>query len=49
MSPETLAQLETILFEKIRQKTVTKDDEGKTVRKAFKYFDQTDSGIIDIR
>jgi len=47
VSPERVAELETILYEKIRQKTFTKEDEGKTARKAFKYFDLDDSGIID--
>ncbi|CAD8068985.1 unnamed protein product [Paramecium primaurelia] len=48
VSPERLAQLEIILFEKIRQKTVTKDDEGKTAKKAFMYFDLENKGTIDI-
>lgn len=49
VSPQRLAQLEQIVFEKIRQKTLPKDDEGITVKKAFKYFDLTDQGTIDIR
>jgi len=48
VSPERVAELEAILYEKIRQKTLTKEDEGKTVRKAFKYFDLDDSGLIDL-
>lgn len=31
VSPERLTDLETIIYEKIRQKTFTKEDEGKTV------------------
>lgn len=48
VSPERLADLEIILYEKIRQKTQTKEDEGKTAKKAFKYFDLFDKGVIDI-
>ncbi len=47
VSPERIAELETILYEKIRQKTFVKEDESKTARKAFKYFDLDDSGVID--
>lgn len=49
VSPERLADLEIILYEKIRQKTFTKEDEGKTVNRAFKYFDVEEKGVIDIR
>lgn len=48
VSPERVAELEGILYEKIRQKTFTKEDEGKTIKKAFKYFDLDDSGLIDL-
>lgn len=48
VSPERLADLEIILYEKIRQKTFTKEDEGKTVYRAFKYFDMAEKGVIDI-
>jgi len=49
VSPERLAELETIIYEKIRQKTLTKEDEGKTVKKAFQYFDLEGLGVVDIR
>lgn len=39
-------QLETILFEKIRQRTHGADDEGKTARKYFKHFDLEGYGTI---
>lgn len=48
VSPERIADLEAILYEKIRQKTLVKEDEAKTVKKAFKYFDLDDSGTIDL-
>lgn len=48
VSPERLADLEIILFEKIRQKTSTSEDEGKAIRKAFKLFDLNDSGVVNI-
>jgi Ca2+-binding EF-hand superfamily protein len=34
-----LAQLESVIFEKIRQRTHGADDEGKTVKRFFKHFD----------
>lgn len=48
VSPERLADLEIILYEKIRQKTFTKEDEAKTAKKSFKYFDLLDKGVIDL-
>lgn len=49
VSPERLAELETIIFEKIRQKTFSKEDEGKTVKKAFQYFDLEGKGVVEIK
>ena len=49
VSPERLAELETILYEKIRQKTFSSEDEGKTVKKAFQYFDLEGKGVVDIK
>eukprot|EP00331_Platyophrya_macrostoma_P029949 CAMPEP_0176456796 /NCGR_PEP_ID=MMETSP0127-20121128/31510_1 /TAXON_ID=938130 /ORGANISM="Platyophrya macrostoma, Strain WH" /LENGTH=527 /DNA_ID=CAMNT_0017846841 /DNA_START=40 /DNA_END=1623 /DNA_ORIENTATION=- len=49
VSAERLADLEVILYEKIRQKTVGLDDEGKTMKKTFKYFDLENKGVIDIK
>ncbi|EGR28430.1 hypothetical protein IMG5_175680 [Ichthyophthirius multifiliis] len=48
VSTERLNDLELILYEKIRQKTSTKNDEGKTLQSAFKYFDLQSRGVIDI-
>lgn len=47
VSPERLEQLEHTLYEKIRQKTLVKEDEAKTLYKAFKYFDLNDTGVVD--
>ena len=41
-----LAELEDVIFEKIRQRTHGADDEGKTVRKIFKHFDLDGFGTI---
>jgi len=49
VSPERLADLEIILYEKVRQKTNTLEDEGKTLKRAFKYFDVHEKGVIDIK
>lgn len=48
VSSERLDDLELILYEKIRQKTFTSEDEGRTVYRAFKYFDVVEKGVIDI-
>lgn len=48
VSAARLHQLEDILFEKIRQKTDTKDSEGKAAKTAFKYFDLEDSGHCNL-
>lgn len=49
VSPERMQELEITLYEKIRQKTPTKLDEGQTIKKAFKHFDAFDKGVIDIQ
>lgn len=41
-----IKQLETIIFEKIRQRTHGADDEGKTVKRIFKHFDLEGYGTI---
>src|SRR6056300_1656237 len=41
------AELEDIIFEKIRQRTHGADDEGKTVRRIFKHFDLDGYGTIE--
>lgn len=47
VTPERLAELEKIVFEKIRQRTHGADDEGKTVKKIFKHFDLDGFGTIE--
>lgn len=42
-----LAELEDVIFEKIRQRTHGADDEGKTVRRVFKHFDLDGYGTIE--
>lgn len=41
-----LAQIETIVFEKIRQRTHGADDEGKTAKRLFKHFDLEGYGTV---
>lgn len=49
VSAQRLEQIETIIFEKVRQKTHGADDEGKTVRKIFRHFDLDGYGTIEPR
>ena len=49
VSNDRLDKLESILYEKIRQKTQVKEDEAKTLLKAFKYFDLADTGVVSIQ
>lgn len=42
-----LAQLESVLFEKIRQRTHGADDEGKTAKRFFKHFDLHGRSVIN--
>lgn len=46
VSAQRVAQLESIVFEKIRQRTHGADDEGKTVKRFFKHFDLKGYGTI---
>lgn len=46
VTPERLAELQDIVFEKIRQRTHGADDEGKTAKKIFKHFDVEGFGTI---
>ena len=39
VSPERIKQLETIFFEKVRQRTFTKESESKTILETTKYYD----------
>lgn len=47
VSPDRINALEIILYEKIRQRTFVKTDEGCTAEKMFKYFDLEDNGHIN--
>jgi Ca2+-binding EF-hand superfamily protein len=44
-----IAQLEDIVFEKIRQRTHGTDDEGKTAKRIFKHFDLDGFGTIEMK
>jgi len=46
VSAARLSEIETVIFEKVRQRTHGADDEGKTIKKTFKHFDLNDSGTI---
>ena len=46
VNAQRLAEIEDIIFEKVRQRTHGADDEGKTVRKIFKHFDLDGFGTI---
>jgi Ca2+-binding EF-hand superfamily protein len=39
--------MEVILYEKVRQRTYVKKDEGLKAQSAFKFFDMEDKGYID--
>ncbi len=47
VSQERIAELETIIYEKVRQKTQEGQDEGATIAKAFKYFDLTNCNRVN--
>lgn len=44
-----IAQIEDIIFEKIRQRTHGADDEGKTAKRIFKHFDLDGFGTIEMK
>jgi len=46
---ERLSELEKMLFEKVRQRTIGTDNEGKTLRLKFAYVDTYDEGFVDIK
>ena len=47
VSAQRLADIEDVIFEKVRQRTHGADDEGKTVRKMFKHWDLDGFGTIE--
>mmetsp|Transcript_29465 Transcript_29465/g.26038 ORF Transcript_29465/g.26038 Transcript_29465/m.26038 type:complete len:259 (+) Transcript_29465:25-801(+) len=46
VSPERIAELEDILYEKVRQRTHGADDEGKTAGRVFRHFDKDESNSV---
>ncbi|CAI2375623.1 unnamed protein product [Moneuplotes crassus] len=46
VTPERIAELEDILYEKVRQRTHGADDEGKTAGKVFRHFDKDESHSV---
>lgn len=47
-TPQYLEKLETMLMEKLRQKTPTKEDEGKALMKAMRYVDEKNTGTLTL-
>jgi Ca2+-binding EF-hand superfamily protein len=39
--------MEVILYEKVRQRTLIKKDEGLRTQNAFRFFDMEDKGYVD--
>ena len=46
---DRLKQMEVTVYEKVRQKTYMKKDEGDKAKGSFKFFDMEDKGIVDYR
>lgn len=46
ITPERVAELEDILYEKVRQRTHGADDEGKTAGRVFRHFDKDESNSV---
>lgn len=44
---DRLKQMEVTIFEKVRQKTYIKKDEGEKGKTGFRFFDMEDKGIVD--
>jgi len=44
-----MGALRTTIYEKVRQKTAEGQDEGETIKKAFKYFDLDNCGRVNIK
>ena len=49
LKTERLAELEKIMFEKVRQRTIGTDNEGKTLRLKFSYVDTYNEGFVDLK
>lgn len=48
ISPQRIAEMEEILYEKVRQRTHGADDEGKTAAKVFRHFDMDESNYVTL-
>ena len=48
VSPQRIAQIEDLFYEKIRQKTKSTEDEGKVMIRLFRFFDTDASGSISL-
>lgn len=48
ITPQRIAELEDILYEKVRQRTHGADDEGKTAARIFRHFDVDESGMVTL-
>lgn len=46
VTPQRIAELEDILYEKVRQRTHGADDEGKTAARVFRHFDKDESNSV---
>ena len=46
VTPKHIESLENIMYEKIRERTSSKEDEGKSLRRAIKYIDMADTGAL---
>lgn len=44
---DRLKQMEVLLYEKVRQRTLIKKDEGIKSQNAFRFFDMEDKGFVD--
>lgn len=44
---DRLKQMEVLVYEKVRQRTYIKKDEGLKAQTAFRFFDMEDKGFVD--
>lgn len=49
VTQQRVREVQLTMYEKIRDKTYVKDDEGNESKRAFRYFDLEDRGIIDYK
>lgn len=49
MTSQRILEVELNMYEKIRDKTYIKNDEGNASKRAFRYFDLEDRGVIDFK